>query len=418
MHLTYRNVNDAFDGLVGLFSDPPPGIGKEIVTVSTRNGDCLMVPEPVTITYEKPLERVLFNKARDANPFFHVFESLWMLSGSNKLAPLQKYVSNFGDFSDDGDELNGAYGYRWRWANYRESLHEFIPIDDSEDPECAGGWLYLDQLKILIKHLKENPTSRRAVLQMWNVEDDLLKIDSSKDVCCNTAVYFSIREMDPVPITEPGSTQPAYLDMTVTNRSNDLIWGTLGANVVHMSFLQEYMANCIGVEVGVYNQFSNNLHAYKERFEPEKWLDDKTLNVYTDDSVQPQRKTHVPLVSSQEVFDKEVKEFIEMDFVHGQEVCSRCGKVSEKGDDGLIVHTGQCNLEPTTPIKRKALQRVWEEPFLETVAKPLMLAFEAHKARDYDQAFGWLRFCEAGDWFLAGHHWLTIRENNWREKSA
>ena len=34
--------------------------------------------------------------------------------------------------------------------------------------------------------------SRRAVLQMWNVEDDLLKVDSSRDVCCNLSVLFTV----------------------------------------------------------------------------------------------------------------------------------------------------------------------------------------------------------------------------------
>jgi|TARA_R110000824_G_scaffold89320_7_gene219073 thymidylate synthase len=364
MHFTYRNVNDAFDGLVSYF-DTASGL----VTVPTRNGDCFMIPEPVTITYQKPLERVLLNKARDANPFFHVFESLWMLSGSNRLAPLQKYVSTFGDFSDDGETLNGAYGYRWRHA-----------FNKPPASRTGGEFEGKDQLKILIKHLKENPTSRRAVLQMWNVDDDLLKLDTSKDVCCNTAVYFSIREVEYEDEESIGKEdfyvyggEKKVLDMTVTNRSNDLIWGTLGANAVHMSFLQEYMANCIGAEVGVYNQFSNNLHAYKERFEPEKWLEshDEEVKDYP---------WHVPLVSSQEVFDEEVKEFVDMDFVSERE-------------------------------------RVWKEPFLETVAKPLMMAFASHKAREYVQAFSWLNRCESFDWFMAGHDWLKTREQNWRKNA-
>ena len=50
--------------------------------------------------------------------------------------------------------------------------------------------------------------------------------------------------------------------MTVTNRSNDMIWGAYGANAVHMSVLLEYMAGMLGYGVGAYYQFSNNLHAY------------------------------------------------------------------------------------------------------------------------------------------------------------
>ena len=32
------------------------------------------------------------------------------------------------------------------------------------------------------------------------------------------------------------------LCMTVCNRSNDMLWGAYGANVVHMSMLQEFVA--------------------------------------------------------------------------------------------------------------------------------------------------------------------------------
>ena len=40
------------------------------------------------------------------------------------------------------------------------------------------------------------------------------------------------------------------LQMTVHCRSNDIIWGTYGANAVHFSILQEYVAARIGVDLG------------------------------------------------------------------------------------------------------------------------------------------------------------------------
>ncbi len=52
------------------------------------------------------------------------------------------------------------------------------------------------------------------------------------------------------------------LDMTVTCRSNDAVWGAHGANAVHFSMLQEYMAGRIGVAMGTMYQFSNNYHGY------------------------------------------------------------------------------------------------------------------------------------------------------------
>jgi hypothetical protein len=57
------------------------------------------------------------------------------------------------------------------------------------------------------------------------------------------------------------------LDLTVCCRSNDAIWGAHGANAVHFSVLQEYLAARIGVGVGTMYQWSNNYHAYESELE-------------------------------------------------------------------------------------------------------------------------------------------------------
>src|SRR5690606_13885482 len=149
MHLKFRNVNDAFVGLV-------QGIHKkEIPTVamSSRYGDVLRIPEPVIITYRKPRERVLFNQKRDCNPFFHLYESLWMLAGRNDVASLAYYNKRMPEFSDNGKTFHGAYGYRWR--------NHF-------------GW---DQLRAIVEELRTNSNSRRVVLQMWDANISNLRDD-------------------------------------------------------------------------------------------------------------------------------------------------------------------------------------------------------------------------------------------------
>ena len=42
----------------------------------------------------------------------------------------------------------------------------------------------------------------------------------------------------------------------------DRLWGAYGANVVHMSVLQELVAHRLGVPVGVYRQVSDSFHVY------------------------------------------------------------------------------------------------------------------------------------------------------------
>lgn len=384
MHLTYRNVNDAFTGLVrGIHEGSIP---TEVLP--SRYGEVMCIEEPVIVTYTHPTERVLFNTARNANPFFHAYEALWMLAGRNDVVPLAYYNSRMAEFSDDGQTFNGAYGYRWRKT------------------EAQTGPSYLDrssvdQLPIIINHLKAKPESRRAVLQMWNVQDDLLKIDTSKDVSCNLSVCLSVEQgmcrmcngTGTIEIMDKDGSpesydctycdgmphnQPRYLNMTVFNRSNDLIWGMLGANVVHFSILQEYMAAHLGLDVGRYNQVSNNLHAYTKNWEPEKWLAISGLQPTTDMSYP----SGFPLIKNPTQFDGELYDFVEQNV---------------SNDKGLT-------------------SQYYQEPFLDRVALPMFTAFHFYKDKDYQAAFHWIDRVEAKDWQLAGRQWLERRRDKKKGK--
>jgi malonyl CoA-acyl carrier protein transacylase len=194
----------------------------------SRNGPVVAFHEPVMTTYRNPMERVVFSPMRDANPFFHLTEAMWMLAGKRTLAELTPIVKRMADFSDDGSTLYGAYGYRWRRA------------------------FGTDQLADIATEIKKDPTTRRAVLSMWDPRGDHQKAFSGgKDVPCNTHVYFDARD--------------GKLNMTVCCRSNDLLWGCYGANVVHFGFLLEYMAAATNLPIGVYRQFSNDLHVYTDK---------------------------------------------------------------------------------------------------------------------------------------------------------
>jgi hypothetical protein len=202
----------------------------------TRVGKAIVAPGPVCTVYSRPWERVESWPVRDSNPFFHFFEALWMLAGRNDVEFPTRFNSKFAQFSDDGQIFNGAYGYRWR--------------------QKFG----FDQLEDIIKTLKEKPADRRQVLSMWEPRD--LWNKNTKDTPCNTHAYFSIDSDD-------------LLNMTVCNRSNDMIWGAYGSNAVHFSMLQEYVAGKIGCGIGHYWQMSNNFHAYVEVFEKIKMLEDE-----------------------------------------------------------------------------------------------------------------------------------------------
>src|ERR1700722_12558914 len=109
MHVIHaQNVNDAYVQGVRLLRR----IGTQ---EHSRNGPVLRAPCPVTTVYTHPLERVLFDPERDANPFFHVVEALRMIAGRNTIKDLMPYVPRMGEFSDDGRVTQpAAYGERWR----------------------------------------------------------------------------------------------------------------------------------------------------------------------------------------------------------------------------------------------------------------------------------------------------------------
>lgn len=223
MNVIYgRNVHDILPKALKLLFDE--GVRRE-----SRNGPVLQYPGPVTTVYDRPNERVVFWPERDANPFFHLYESLWMLAGRNDVAGPSRYVENMKKFSDDGVTYHGAYGHRWR-------KHFHTSLSRSED-----------QLAFIAKALKADPTDRRCVLQMWDTYADLGR--EGKDFPCNTIATFQISSR-------------GDLDLTVFCRSNDIVWGAYGANAVHFSFLLEYMAWWIGVPVGKMYQVSVNWHGY------------------------------------------------------------------------------------------------------------------------------------------------------------
>lgn len=495
MHIIARNVNGAFNTLVDLFHKSqhvnenirrsiPCRVRKE----NSRNGTVLVVDEPVIITYECPTERVLFNTARDANPFFHVYESLWMLAGRNDVEPLAYYNSRIANYSDDGKTFNGAYGYRWRHAGplrwdlegegeeARPNMRAGVrPTSTDKEGEPR-----IDQLQILINHLRAMPESRRAVLSMWNVENDLLKIGGgicptckgewteakakeldenpaqpcpncggnplnpylhakspleltcvrcngtgkssttlydqnnpsyrgemvsechackgkglllnpgARDVCCNLDVMFALREephdgdaQENVTYTEnrrTGAVTARHLDMTVTNRSNDMVWGALGANVVHFSFLQEYMAAHLGARVGHYHHISNNMHVYCERddWKPELLLaadNPKQRTMWSPRTLEYGELARVPLVSNPTRFDEELPLFVERH-------------------------------------KQYSMGGNYSEQFLMRVAQPLCLAWHRYKLKEWDGVFAALRECEDEAWRSVAETWMDKRRRN------
>lgn len=261
-----RNVNRLWVRALAL-------LARQGTQTLTRGGAAYVLDTPVCSVFERPMERVLFDPVRRANPYFHLMEALWMLTGRNDAEFLDHYVHDFGArFAESDGHVHGAYGYRWR--------HHFS----------------MDQLEEIIELLGRNVYDRQVVLQMWDVDSDL-GFSQKKDRPCNTHAYLRF-------VNEA-------LDLTVMTRSNDIVWGAYGANAVHFSVLLEYLAGRIGVRVGRLYQFANNWHGYCEvvdNIRKAEWEPNKVQacsSLYESDIVRPR-----PMADDWTKFDTDLRRFM------------------------------------------------------------------------------------------------------------
>lgn len=226
--LRVRNVNEALEVLRRDAMD-----GEGWVVRNSRLGSVIEYDEPVATVYDTPMERVSFSRARDANPFFHLFEALWIMAGREDVAFLTIFNKRMSEYSDDGVRYHAAYGHRLRNSIMRIGSH---------------GLTKVDQLKEVWRILAADTDSRRAVLSIWDAARDLGV--QTKDLPCNDMVFFKVRDN--------------MLDMTVCCRSNDAIWGAYGTNVVQFSVIQEVLASSLALGIGQYTQVSDSLHIYDD----------------------------------------------------------------------------------------------------------------------------------------------------------
>lgn len=371
-----RNVNQALS--MGYDYLLHHGLPEE-----SRVGPVLVAPHPVTTVYTRPRERVLFSAVRDANPFFHLAEAIWMLLGRADARFLDYFVHDFGSrFAEADGLIHGAYGRRWRG--------HFYPVNLSLDTPSTG--LPMDQLQKIVEELKNNNQSRQAVLAMWDPEVDLGAV--VRDKPCNTHVYFRVRG-ERGDINHGNGNVSDYddreLDMTVCCRSNDIIMGAYGANVVHFSILQEFLAASIGIKVGTYSQVSNNYHLYlrdvemiKKRAAAQGVSSDVPL--WEDNSHWYTQHQPSYLVTSPETFLQEAAGALNWyEFL-----------VQDKGPGPVLDRLPE-------------IQARTGNKFIRSSLLPMLASHAMYKAGDLDRAWTFAEMIDAPDWRQACTSWVRRR---------
>lgn len=203
--------------------------------VGSRNGRVLEIMN-AQIVLTEPRHREILNVNRKANVFAQIAETMWVLSGRNDIEWLGAYLPRAKDYSDDGETWRGGYGPRIReWGGWPHQNNE--------------GRAGIDQLAHVVDTLRADPLSRRAVIAIYDPATD---IPAGKDVPCNDFLQFQNRD--------------GKLHLTVTVRSNDVMWGWSGINAFEWSTLQEIVAHLLGIGMGTLTFNIGSLHLYQQHW--------------------------------------------------------------------------------------------------------------------------------------------------------
>jgi thymidylate synthase len=170
----------------------------------------------VTLQLTNPRARLSRSESR-GKVFSALGELLWYLSGSNATDHIAHYISHYSRY-DEGGVVFGGYGPRLRGDT--------------------------DQLATVIDLLRKRPSTRRAVIQLFDGADLL---EPHEDVPCTCTLQFLSRETG--------------LDVIVYMRSNDVFIGLLH-DAFCFSMIQEVVARSIAVDVGQYIHVVGSLHLY------------------------------------------------------------------------------------------------------------------------------------------------------------
>jgi thymidylate synthase len=192
------------DVLLALY---PVLLGRSNETVVATRGETAEIIGAL-IEIEQPRARLSRSETR-GKLFSSLGELVWYLSRGNRLDFIERYVPRYKEESEDGVQVYGGYGPRL----FGQRGH--------------------DQVRNVIELLGNRPTSRRAVIQIFNAED-IAAIH--REIPCTTTLQFFVRN--------------ERLDMVTTMRSNDAYLG-LPHDVFCFTMLQEIIARSLGREIGI-----------------------------------------------------------------------------------------------------------------------------------------------------------------------
>ena len=159
-----------------------------------------------------------------------IYELLWFLRGDTNVHYLQEHgVRIWNEWADAQGDLGHIYGYQWRsWPDYN------------------GG--HIDQIKEVIRQIKETPDSRRMIVSAWNVAD----LDKMNLPPCHLLFQFYVAD--------------GRLSLQLYQRSADTFLG-VPFNIASYALLLHMMAQVTVRKAGDFVHTTGDTHLYLNHLE-------------------------------------------------------------------------------------------------------------------------------------------------------
>ncbi len=159
-----------------------------------------------------------------------IHELLWFLNGDTNVKYLQDNgVRIWNEWADENGDLGHIYGYQWRsWPDYE------------------GG--HIDQISEVVNTIKNNPDSRRIIVNAWNVGD----IKNMNLPPCHAFFQFYVAD--------------GKLSLQLYQRSADTFLG-VPFNIASYALLLKMMAQVCGLKEGDFVHTLGDAHIYTNHLE-------------------------------------------------------------------------------------------------------------------------------------------------------
>jgi len=168
-----------------------------------------------------------------------VYELLWFLRGATNINDgLKEHTPIWNAWADEKGELGPIYGYQWRhWERFVK--------DEKQDQYCKES---IDQIKMAIDMIKNNPDSRRIIVSAWNVSD----IDRMALPPCHAFFQFYVIN--------------GRLDCQLYQRSADIALG-VPFNIASYALLLAIIAQECDLIPGIFVHTLGDAHVYLNHIE-------------------------------------------------------------------------------------------------------------------------------------------------------